>query len=101
MLTENYYMLKNFHKVLKKSLKDKNLSIVSRELGIPRSVLQDWLHGNRSPSMKNIEAVKRLADYLSMSLDELLLGENEPSTLSSTTFQDDDRKYKIQISRIK
>jgi ribosome-binding protein aMBF1 (putative translation factor) len=101
MLTENEIMLDNFHKILKKHLKDKNLSIVSRELNIPRSVLQDWLHGNRAPSMKNIDAVKRLADYLSMTLDELLLGESGPKTLSSVTFSDDSREYKIKISRIK
>ncbi len=101
MLTENDIMLNNFHKTLKKKLKDKNLSVVSRELNIPRSVLQDWMHGNRSPSMKNIDAVKRLADYFALSLDELLLGDSGPKTLSSITFNDDSREYQIKICRVK
>ena len=101
MITEDIIMLDNFHKILQVRLKGKNLSTLSRDLDIPRSVLQGWIHGNRSSSMKNINQVKKLADLLAMTLDELLVGKTAPETLSSISFQDEDRKYQIQISRIK
>lgn len=65
----NTKMVKNFNKLLKQKLQDKNLSEISRDLGIPRSILQDWVHENREPSMKSLKYVKRIADFLGYSLE--------------------------------
>ena len=89
-----------FSDVLKKRLKDKNLSQVARELGIPKTLLHEWVNAKRTPSFKNIEYIKRLAEYLSLSLEELLIGEANEKLISSVTFDDQGRKYKIKIERI-
>ena len=98
---ESISMEKNFNKVISEKLKDQNLADVSRKLGIPRSVLQDWIHEGREPSLKNIKYLRKLADYCDISLEELLTGEKTSKNISTVTFEDDDRKYKITINRIK
>lgn len=94
-------MKKTFHKILKDNFKDKNLSELSRQLEIPRSVLQDWIKDEREPSFKNLDYLKRLADYLGLSLDELLTGETQVKLLSAVTFEDDGKRYQILINRVK
>ncbi len=100
-VTDSEIMLKGFHQLLRESFKDKNLSEISRKLEIPRSLLQDWVHEGRVPSMKNLEHIKRIADYLGYSLDELLLGESSKRIISSIEFEDSGRKYQVIINRIK
>lgn len=94
-------MKKTFHKILKDAFKDKNLSELSRQLEIPRSVLQDWIKDEREPSFKNLDYLKRIADYIGISLDELLTGETQTRMLSSVTFEDDGKRYQILINRVK
>lgn len=94
-------MKKNFHKILKDNFKDSNLSELSRQLAIPRSVLQDWIKDEREPSFKNLDYLKRISEHLGLSLDELLTGESQQRILSSVTFEDDGKRYLIQINRIK
>ncbi len=89
-----------FSETIKKRLKDKNLSKVARELGIPKTLLHEWVQAKRQPSFKNINHIKNLADYLSMSLDELLVGESNDSLITSVTFDDSGKKYRIKIERI-
>jgi transcriptional regulator with XRE-family HTH domain len=89
-----------FAAVLKKRLKDKNLALVARELGIPKTLLHEWVQSKRMPSFKSIGHLKRLADYLSLSLEELLLEEAEEKVISSVTFDDGGRKYRIKIERV-
>lgn len=86
--------------VLKKKLKDKNLAQVARELGIPKTLLHEWVQAKRTPSFKNVGHLKRLADYLSLSLEELLLQEASDRVISSVTFDDNGRKYRIKIERV-
>lgn len=94
-------MTKHFHKILKNQFKDKNLSELSRTLEIPRSVLADWLDG-REPSLKNLDYLKRIADHIGISLDELLTGETQvKKMLSAVTFEDEGKRYQILINRIK
>lgn len=59
--------------VLKRLLRDqrKTLKQVSRDTGIPYSTLHTWFE-NRQP--KNILNVRLLAEYLGVSLHELLFG---------------------------
>lgn len=94
-------MSKAFHKRLKDNFKGKNLSELSRQLEIPRSVLQDWIKDEREPSFKNLDYLKRIADHIGITLDELLTGESEARMLSAVTFEDDGKRYQIQINRIK
>lgn len=90
-----------FHNILKENFADKNLSALSRELDIPRSVLQDWIQEKRQPSMKNLTYVKKIADYLGMSLDDLLIGHPpKRKIISSVTFEDDGKKYQVLIQKI-
>lgn len=94
-------MKNSFHKVLKDHFKDKNLSELSRQLKIPRSVLQDWIKDEREPSFKNLNYLKRIAEHLGLSLDELLTGETQTKMLSAVTFEDEGKRYQILINRIR
>lgn len=94
-------MKKTFHSILKENFKNKNLSELSRQLEIPRSVLQDWIKDEREPSFKNLNYLKRIAEHLGMSLDELLTGEVQTKMLSSVTFEDEGKRYQILINRVK
>jgi hypothetical protein len=85
---------------LQAGLKNQNLAKVSRELGIPKTLLHDWVQGNREPSLKSIRHLNRLADYLSISLEELLTGKKAMDEVDSVTFNDADRKYRIRIERV-
>lgn len=94
-------MEKKFHKLLKLHFKNSNLSELSRQLEIPRSVLQDWIKDEREPSFKNLDYLKRIAQHLGLSLDELLTGETQMKMLSAVTFEDEGKRYQILINRIK
>jgi len=88
--------------VLHDRLKDKNLSQISRDLGISKSLLSDWVSARRLPSLKNIGALAKLAAYLGITLEQLLLGkQSENKVISAVTFDDEHRRYKINIERIK
>lgn len=88
--------------ILSERLKGKNLSMIARELGISKSLLADWVASRRLPSLKNIEAVAKLASYLGLSLEQLLLGrEVERKVISAVTFEDETRSYCINIERLK
>lgn len=88
--------------ILRKRLEGENLSKVARELGISKSLLADWVASRRLPSLKNIEAVAKLANYLGLSLEQLLLGnDSERKIISAVTFEDERRSYRINIERLK
>lgn len=93
--------MEHFHKILKAHFKDKNISEVARTLAIPRSVLSDWLKEEKDPSFKNLDYLKRIADHLGLSLDELLIGEPTTRVISSVSFEDGINKYQVQINKIK
>lgn len=87
--------------ILKERLKDKNLSAVARSLGIPKTLLHEWTHAKRAPSFANIGHLLALADYLNLTLEELLVGESGPDKMIDTiTFNDQGRKYRVRIDRI-
>ncbi len=94
-------MSENFHKILKERLEGENLSAISKQLDIPNSLLHDWHSAKRLPSMKNIEAVKRLADYLGLTLEELFIEDTSKNIITSLSFKDEDKEYRILIERIK
>ena len=93
-------MSDNFNETLKLRLAERNLSRISEELDIPRSLLQDWVHNDRSASLKNIEHINKLAKYLGLSLEEMLLGHcKQQKVVSSIRFMDEDRVYQVLITR--
>lgn len=88
--------------ILNERLKGENLSQVARELGISKSLLADWVASRRLPSMKNIEAVAKVAGYLGLTLEQLLLGrDSERRIISAVSFEDEKRSYRINIERLK
>jgi len=91
----------NFSLTLKKKLKGENLARLSRELSIPSTLLFEWRDAKRHPSFKNLIHVRKLADYFGISLEELLFGDSAPSLISSVMFEDNKRKYRIKIERLK
>ena len=89
-------------KILALRLKGENLSALAKDLEMPRSMLHDWVKGKRIPSLSNIEYIKKLADHLGISLEELLTGvTDEKKVISSVLFQDESRQYKVSIERLK
>ncbi len=102
MYSETIAMAVKMTEILQERLKGQNLSKVARELGISKSLIADWVSARRLPSMKNIGAVAKLANYLGLTLEELLLGkENGKKVISAVTFEDEKRAYRINIERIK
>ena len=88
--------------ILKQRLEGENLSKIARELGISKSLLADWVASRRLPSLKNIDAVAKLANYLGLTLEQLLLGKDDGrKVISAVTFEDDQRCYRINIERLK
>ncbi len=95
-------MDKKISNILRERLADKNLSKVARELGISKSLLADWVSSRRLPSLKNIEAVAKLATYLGLTLEQLLLAKpQDAKVISAVSFEDDKRIYRLSIERVK
>ena len=86
--------------LLQQKLKGQNLSHLARELGIPKTLLHEWTQAKRTPSLKNVGHLKKLADHLSISLEELLIGQASEKVISSVTFADSGRRYRIKVERI-
>jgi transcriptional regulator with XRE-family HTH domain len=88
--------------VLQRELKGKVLSRVARELGMSVSLLHDWYSSARKPSAKNLWQLKLLAEYLGLTLDEILFGETGgKQVISSTTFNDRGVQYRVNIEKVK
>lgn len=91
-----------FSKILSNRLKGKNLSALAKKLGMPRSILHSWVKAEGIPSLNNLDYIIKLADYLNLSLEEILTGEEgNRKVISAITFQDESRVYKMSIERIK
>lgn len=102
MPTEKFIMESKISEILRERLEGENLSKIARELGISKSLLADWVSSRRLPSLRNIDAVARLAAYLGLSLEQLLLGKDDDrKIISAVTFDDDKRAYRINIERLK
>lgn len=94
-------MSNHFTKTLNERLKGVNLSYLSRELGIPSTLLFEWKQSKRMPAFKNLIHVRKLADFLGLGLEELLFSEESANLISSVMFEDNKRKYRIKIERLK
>lgn len=88
--------------VLQRELKGKVLSRVAKEIGVSVSILHDWYSSSRKPSAKNMWQLKKLADYLGLSLEQILFDEEvERQIISSTTFTDRGVQYRVNVEKIK
>lgn len=88
--------------VLHRELKGKVISKIAKEVGISVSILHDWYSSSRKPSAKNMWQLKKLADYLGMTLEQILFDEkNDRQIISSTSFTDRGVHYRINIEKIK
>lgn len=102
MATDKIIMETKISDILRERLKGKNLSQVARDLSINKGLLADWVSARRIPSLRNIGALKKLADYLGLSLEQLLLGkDSERKIISNVIFDDEKRSYRINIERLK
>lgn len=102
VIADNILMEVKLHDVLQARLKGENLSKIARELNIPKQRLFDWVTAKKSPNLKNATEIKKLADYLGLTIEQLLFGETEGSKiLSSVIFEDDNKQYRILIERLK
>ncbi len=88
--------------VLQRELKGKVISRVAKDIGIPVSILHDWYSSSRKPSAKNMWHLRKLADHLGLTLEQILFDEkNEKQLISSTSFTDRGVQYRINIEKIK
>lgn len=100
--TEQIVVETRINKILRTRLKGKNLSALARQLGVRKTLLADWVSARRVPSLRNIEAIAKIAAYLNLSLEELLLKDDDQrKVISSATFEEEDREYRIHIERLK
>ena len=92
-------------KVLQREFKGQGLKLkdVSNETGIPISSLADWREG-RIPSAKSLPRLQLLADFLRLTLSELIFDRQdrkwEGDILQRTIFSDQDKTYRISIERL-
>ncbi len=88
--------------VLRRELKGKIVSRVAKEVGISVSLLHDWCNSSRKPASKNLWQVKMLAEYLGLTLDEILFDEQaRKQTISTTTFTDRGVQYRVNIEKVR
>ncbi|MFN8370998.1 MAG: helix-turn-helix transcriptional regulator [Bacteriovoracaceae bacterium] len=90
-----------FNKIIKEKLEGENLSSIANKLGIPRTVLFEWTKTDRNPSFKNLDYILKLCDYLGLTLEEILTGVNSSTVITSLQFEDNGRKYQVNIKRLK
>jgi len=90
--------------VLRRELTGKKLKDVAEATDIPISLIGDWRQGGL-PSAKNIGRLQVLADYLGITLSELLFNRKDVDVkadiLQSVRFKDEGREYRILIERLK
>ena len=90
----------HFFDYLQSQLKSSNLSAIALELDIPKALLHDWVQARRSPSLKNMKHVRKIAEYLGVGLEYLLFGEEKAEEIvSAVTFEDEGKKYKVIITK--
>ena len=101
---DDFYMRKyRLPEVLKRELGDKNLTKLGKQIGINPNQLHEWIRARRSPSAKSFPQLLILAEYLGMTLEELIFDNatDEKTVLASTTFSDDGSTYRVAIEKLK
>lgn len=93
-----------FFEILSERLKDENLTKLSTKIGVPKGLLFEWVKGRRMPSLRNSHYVKKLATYLGLEFEEIILGpkvDSKEKTIGSVHFSDEKREYLVKIVRVK
>jgi predicted transcriptional regulator len=92
-------------KVLEREMKKRSLNVtnLSRQTGIPRTTVHDWLMG-RLPSSRNIHFLLELSRCFEISLSVLLFDAEEKmqtssTILHSTTFSDGKVEYQLTVEK--
>jgi transcriptional regulator with XRE-family HTH domain len=87
---------------LQRELKGRVLSRVAKDAGISVSLLHDWHSSARAPSAKNLWHLWRLAEYLGLSLEEILFDEmGGKQFLASLIFSDRGVRYRLCVEKLK
>ena len=91
-----------FNEILSQKLKGENITELARKLDIPKAVLFDWIKSRRKPNLSNMGHIQVLADYLGITLEEIIFGEKSKpkKILTRVDFSDGDRNYQISIKKI-
>lgn len=85
LMMKNMNISKRLGELKKQGL---NLTMIARNAKIPKATLHSWAAGGR---VTDIDAVKRLADVLNVSVHSLLWGEEDPKghmTMDSAKLQE-------------
>ena len=90
-----------FTSVIQERLKGQNLSAIARKLDMPKALLHDWVQSKRLPSFRNLNHVLKLAGFLGLTLEELLIGSSNRKIISSVEFEDSGQVYQICITKMK
>lgn len=92
----NLCLKKNLQKILER----RELTKASKAIGVPVATLHGWLTG-AVPSIKHLNSLIKLAKYLDMTLDELLIesnGTDAKETLMAFRFGDKD-EFKLIVEK--
>ncbi len=91
-------MSKNFYINLKRAREQKGLSQkeVAEGIGVAKSTYSMYESGNREP---NVQTIRKIADVLNVSADELLGLDDEPQTIA--THFDGDEFTERELEEIK
>lgn len=88
--------------VLQRELKGRVISKVAKEVGLRVSLLHDWHSAARAPSARNMDQARKLANYLGLTLEELLFDERtDREVISSTSFTDRGVQYRVNIEKLR
>lgn len=90
--------------VIRREMRAKSLTLnaLAKATGIPQSSLHNWL-SKRPPAGKNLAQIKRLSEYLGLSLSALLFDvtdEVRSQVLYRSEFTDADKRYRLTIEKI-
>ncbi len=91
--------------VLNREIKKRGESVnsVAEACGIPQSTLHNWCQGVL-PTAKNLHYIKALSDHFRLPIAMLLFDLKDESfdssVLFTSTFVDDNRRYRLIIERL-
>jgi transcriptional regulator with XRE-family HTH domain len=96
--------MKTFGENLQDLMKKQRLSVqdLARDLGVPDKTVREWVgSGGRTP--RNLESIKKLADYFKISTHFILFGEEDPKSSISSILEKTELHsglYEITIKKV-
>lgn len=96
--------MNQFSVMLNKLLKDKSVTKVAKEIGMPKSLLSEWRSSKKGPNLSSMHHVRKLASYLGVSFEELLFGEEgfkeKEEVLTIVNFKDGQNTFSVKITKM-